>query len=230
MIRLHNVEQVYQRRSTRLVTLQVEHLEVSAGEFVAVLGPSGSGKTTLLSLLGGMLSPSCGHIWIADQRLTELTAQGRAALRRQKIGFVFQTFNLIPYLSALENVQAPLSLAGVPGDQQRTRAAALLVRLGMGDRLAHKPGELSIGQQQRVALARTLANDPAIILADEPTGNLDAESRERVLSFFDELHRDGRTVVLVTHDAVAAQRAQRQIYLREGQLIQPAGEKGSVAA
>jgi putative ABC transport system ATP-binding protein len=169
-------------------------------------------------------------VWLDGASLYELPVAERTCLRRDKIGFVFQTFNLVPYLSAIENVQVPLYLAGVSADEQREKAARLLQRVGLSDRLAHKPGELSIGQQQRVALARTMANDPAAILADEPTGNLDPESRQRVLDFFAELHRDGRTIVMVTHDATAAECAMRRLVLRDGTVLSTCGGESASAA
>jgi putative ABC transport system ATP-binding protein len=192
---------------------------ISAGEFVAVVGPSGSGKTTLLSILGGMLAPTSGHVWLNECSLYDVSAARRAEVRRQKIGFVFQTFNLIPYLSAAENVQVPLMLTGSMTESDVQRVEALLTRVGLEDRAAHMPSELSVGQQQRVALARTLVNNPAVILADEPTGNLDPDSRRHVLEFFDELCGEGRTVVMVTHDPIAAERAGRTIKLAEGTII-----------
>lgn len=218
MFRLHDVTKIYSRRGHKVAAFRAESLEIGAGEYVAVVGPSGSGKTTLLSVLGGMLSPSTGQVWFGDVSLYGLSVAERTKLRRERIGFVFQTFNLVNYLTAVENVQVPLYLAGVPKNEQRRRAIALLEQVGLSDRLDHKPSEMSVGQQQRVALARTLANDPPVILADEPTGNLDADSRQRVLSFFDELHRKNRTIVMVTHDLAAAERAQRKLVLRDGSM------------
>jgi putative ABC transport system ATP-binding protein len=194
-------------------------MEIGRGEYVAVVGPSGSGKTTLLSLLGGMLSPSTGEVLLDDVSLFALSVAQRTAVRREKIGFVFQTFNLVPYLTAIENVQVPLYLGNMPAAQQEQRAVELLTQVGLGERLHHKPSELSIGQQQRVALARTLANDPPIILADEPTGNLDPDSRAVVLDFFDEFHEQGRTIIMVTHDPAAARRAQRSLRLVDGRVL-----------
>lgn len=216
LLRICDVSKMYERHGQRVVAFQASLLEIAKGDYVALVGPSGSGKTTLLSLLGGMLSPTSGEVWFGEQSVYRLSLADRTELRRRTIGFVFQTFNLIPYLSALENVQVPLVLAGVSSSQQQKRAAELLERVGLADRMQHKPRELSTGQQQRVALARTLANDPALILADEPTGNLDPDSRQRVLDFFDEFHREGRTIVMVTHDAVAASRAARRLCLRDG--------------
>ena len=219
MFRLENVTKVYARRGSQVVAIRAESLHIAAGDYTAIVGPSGCGKTTLLSLLGGMLSPSTGHVWLNGVSLYDLSVNERARLRREKIGFVFQTFNLVPYLTAIENVQLPLCLAGIEAGEQADRATALLQRVGLGERLNHKPRELSIGQQQRVALARTLANNPTVILADEPTGNLDSESRQVVLDFFDELLRGGSTIIMVTHDLVAAERAQTRLHLRGGEVV-----------
>jgi putative ABC transport system ATP-binding protein len=213
---LENVTKVYSRRGIELTALCAETLCIEAGSYIAIVGPSGSGKTTLLSMLGGMLSPTSGRILLEERSLYDLSIAERARLRRDKIGFVFQTFNLVPYLTAQENVQVPLCLCGTPAVEQEAKAAALLARVGLSERIHHKPSELSIGQQQRVALARTLANSPSVILADEPTGNLDPESRSVVLDFFDELHREGCTIVMVTHDAVAADRSQSWLRLENG--------------
>jgi len=216
MLRLEAVSKTFQRRGCPVVALQPTSLEVNAGEYVAVVGPSGSGKTTLLSILGGMLAPSSGKVYLDGQSLYDLSVTRRTQMRGSRIGFVFQTFNLVPYLTALQNVQIPLYLSGKSPREQRRLAQAVLERLGLGDRMQHKPGELSVGQQQRVALARTLANDPALILADEPTGNLDPETREQVLQLFDQFHAEGRTLMMVTHDPAAAARAPRTLRLVGG--------------
>ena len=218
MFVLENVTKRYTRRGKEVVAFRTDHLEIAVGSYTAVVGPSGSGKTTLLSLLGGMLSPTDGRVLIDGHSVYDLPISARTRLRRTRIGFVFQTFNLIPYLSALENVQVPLSLAGKSTSIQRQLAEYLLHQVGLGDRLEHKPCELSTGQQQRVALARTMANEPAVILADEPTGNLDPDSRATVLEFFDDLQQQGRTIVMVTHDLTAAARAQSRLALRGGVL------------
>ncbi|QDU39350.1 Lipoprotein-releasing system ATP-binding protein LolD [Maioricimonas rarisocia] len=218
MIRLDNVTKDYSRRGETITALRSEALEFASGDYVAIVGPSGSGKTTLLSLLGGMLSPTTGKVWLEDTSVYDLTAAERSALRSERMGFVFQTFNLVPYLTALQNVQIPLCLLGLSAAEQEPRATELLARFGLADRLHHRPAELSVGQQQRVALARTLVNDPQIVLADEPTGNLDPESRETVLDAFDAAHREGRTIVMVTHDPVAAGRASRVLTLKAGEL------------
>jgi len=219
MFRLAGVAKVYSRRGSQVTAFQADALDIAPGEYVAIVGASGSGKTTLLSLLGGILSPTTGRVFLAGESLYDLSVSERTRVRRGKIGFVFQSFNLVPYLTALENVQVPLYLAGLPKSIQRQRAAALLDRVGMSDRLNHKPCELSVGQQQRVALARTLANNPPVILADEPTGNLDSESRQRVLEAFAELHRARHTIIMVTHDLSAAAHAPRRLTLSAGEIV-----------
>ena len=218
MFRLENVVKTYARHGQAVTAFRCSDLSIATGEYVAILGPSGSGKTTLLSLLGGMLSPTEGRVWIEGRSLYDLSVAQRAQLRRESLGFVFQTFNLVPYLTALENVQIPLCLAGLPAGQQSERAEAALSRFGLAERLRHKPCELSVGQQQRVALARTLVSNPRVILADEPTGNLDPESRELVLNSLGECREEGRTVIMVTHDPVAAARAGRVLQLNQGRL------------
>lgn len=216
MFRIEDVRKIYSKKAQTVIALQIDDLQIDSGDYLAVVGRSGSGKSTLLSLLGGMLEPTEGKVWFEDQLLYELPLNERACIRRNKIGFVFQTFNLVPYLTALENVQLPLFLSKMPPAIQCDTAFKLLQRVGLEDRIHHKPYELSTGQQQRVALARTLANNPRIILADEPTGNLDPESRNLVLDFFDEFHAEGRTVVMVTHDTAAAARAKRKVRLQDG--------------
>lgn len=229
MIRLENVKRTYTRHGQTVTALQCEDLKISAGEYVAVVGPSGSGKSTLLSLLGGMLSPTSGRIWLDDTSVYEQSVISRSTIRRERMGFVFQTFNLIPYLTALENVQVPLALNNVSPVNQVGLATAMLQRFGLGDRLNHKPSEMSVGQQQRVALARTLVNDPQIILADEPTGNLDPTSREVVLKAFDTCYDEGRTIITVTHDLTAAARAKRRLVLNNGQISEESWSRAKVA-
>jgi putative ABC transport system ATP-binding protein len=227
---LQNVTKQYAHKCGAVNALQPTTLEIGRGEFVAIVGPSGSGKTTLLSMLGGMLAPTSGLVLLNGRSLYDGTAAERAAIRQQKIGFVFQTFNLVPYLTAVENVQVPLMLAGASAAERRERATTLLSRVGLEGRLHHKPCELSVGQQQRVALARTLANDPAVILADEPTGNLDPETRRHVLGFLQSLSKEGRTVVLVTHDPEAAAHAARTIRLVDGGIACDSGTPARDAA
>ncbi len=218
-MRLEGVSKSYQHRGQLVTALDNASLQITPGDYIAVVGPSGSGKSTLLLVLGGMLAPSSGRAFLNGQSLYDLSPDERAAVRRRKVGFVFQTFNLVPYLTALENVQIPLYLAGLDPTAQRERALALLHRVGLGDRVDHKPSELSIGQQQRVALARVLANDPELILADEPTGNLDPETGVQILDLFDALNDEGRTIVMVTHDPRAAMRAKRVLRLMSGRIL-----------
>ncbi len=229
MLRLQSVSKSCSHRGRSVKALDDVTLEILRGEFVSVVGPSGSGKSTLLLTFGGMLSPAAGRVMVDEQSLYELSPEKRAAVRRKTIGFVFQTFNLVPYLTAMENVQVPLFLAGVTPNDQKAKAAPLLERLGLGDRLDHKPSELSVGQQQRVALARMLANDPAVILADEPTGNLDPDTSETILTFLEELNREGRTIVMVTHDLRAARRAKRILKLVDGS-VSPDGHEARLPA
>jgi len=218
MYRLTSVTKSYHKRQQQVVALRVVELAIDAGEYVAIIGASGSGKTTLLSVLGGMLSPDEGHVILQGESLYSLPVARRTERRRSLIGFVFQTFNLIPYLTALENVMVPLFLAGAPAAEHRERAGALLEEVGLGNRLDHKPSELSTGQQQRVALARTLVNNPRVILADEPTGNLDPDSRAMVLAMFERFVAEGRTVIMVTHDPAAAARASRRLQICDGAI------------
>jgi putative ABC transport system ATP-binding protein len=218
MFELTQVSKTYRRRGQEVTAFSAPSLSISKGEYTAIVGPSGCGKTTLLSILGGMLSPDSGEVRFCGQSIYQLTVPQRAQLRRDRIGFVFQTFNLLPYLTAIENVQVPLFLAGHEKSEGRGIAATLLASVGLGNRLDHKPSELSTGQQQRVAVARMLANDPEVILADEPTGNLDPESRAQILSMFDDFVRDGKTIVMVTHDTAAATRSHRQLRLIDGHI------------
>lgn len=218
MLRMEAIGKIYNHRKAAVTGLRDATFDIPAGDFVAVVGPSGSGKSTLLLMLGGMLSPSSGKVLFETQSLYELSPDKRARLRRCNIGFVFQQFNLVPYLTAQENVQVPLYIAGTTPREQETRAAALLDRVGLGDRRHHKPSELSVGQQQRVALARMLANDPKVILADEPTGNLDPETGQQIIDFLAELNAEGRTIVMVTHDPRAAERSKRILNLRDGEI------------
>jgi putative ABC transport system ATP-binding protein len=219
MLKMENVTKKYRHRGQFVTALDGASIQIARGDFVSVVGPSGSGKSTLLLMLGGMLSPSSGQVLLEGESIYDLSADRRARLRKRKIGFVFQTFNLVTYLSAWENVQIPLYLAGLEQREQERRATALLERVGLGDRLHHKPCELSVGQQQRVALARMLANDPAVVLADEPTGNLDPETTQHVIQFFEDINREGRTVVMVTHDPRAAERAKRTLRLADGAIL-----------
>ena len=196
-------------------------LTVSAGEFLGVMGPSGSGKSTLLYLMGGLDRPTAGHIWVHDQDITALDENGLAVYRRRQVGFVFQTFNLISTMGALENVEFPMLFARVPPAQRRERAHYLLELMGLADRVGHKPTELSGGQQQRVAMARALVNDPTIILADEPTGNLDSHTGAEVMAILAQLNREqGRTIVVVSHDPSIIDFTSRCVHLLDGRVAE----------
>lgn len=195
---------------------------IAAGEFLAMMGPSGSGKSTLLYLLGGLDRPTSGQIWIDGQELSGLDEGGLALYRQLMVGFIFQSFHLIPTMTALQNVMFPMVFAQVPMADRRTRAAELLTLVGLGKRLDHRPTELSGGQQQRVAIARALANNPRLILADEPTGNLDSHTGEEIMALLVRLNREeGRTILIVSHDPSVTDYATRALYLRDGALVMP---------
>jgi putative ABC transport system ATP-binding protein len=218
VLRMESVSKHYHHRGQIVRALDGVDLTVWKGEFVSIVGPSGSGKSTLLLSLGGMLTPTAGSVWLNGESIYDLSPDDRARTRRQKIGFVFQTFNLVPYLTAVENVQVPLMLTGMDENAQRRVGVSLLERVGLADRLNHKPSELSVGQQQRVALARMLANDPEIVLADEPTGSLDPDTTREITEFLVGLNSEGRTIVMVTHNRDTAGRAQRMLWLVNGRV------------
>ena len=193
-------------------------LQISRNEFVAIMGPSGSGKSTLMNLLGCLDTPTAGEYWLNSQKVSELEDDELARIRNKEIGFVFQTFNLLPRATALHNVELPLIYAGVPAKARKERAAAALERVGLGDRVLHRPAELSGGERQRVACARALVNEPSILLADEPTGNLDSVTSGEIMEVMEGLHAAGQTIVLITHEPDIAAHAAREIRLLDGAI------------
>ncbi|MDT7040924.1 ABC transporter ATP-binding protein [Candidatus Nitronereus thalassa] len=223
IIVLRDISKVYHAGEVKIHALSGIEITIEKGEFVAIVGQSGSGKTTLLDILGCLGQPTGGAYWLDGQNVGLLSEEELTNIRNQKIGFVFQTFHLLPRKTALENVQLPLQYAGISMGEQRTRAATLLARVGLQDRMLHFPTQLSGGQQQRVAIARALVNDPAILLADEPTGNLDSRTGQEVMAMFDALHHEGQTILLITHDQDVAQAAKRRITLRDGHVVNDDG-------
>ena len=219
MIRLRGVTRCFGLGGQRVMGLNALDLDIGAGEYVAVMGPSGSGKSTLLNMLGLLDAPDAGEYWLQDEATGSLNEVRRAELRSRWIGFVFQSYHLIPRLSALENIELPMLLAGIEPAERKRRSSALVERLGLGDRVSHRPAELSGGQRQRVAIARAMVMQPSLLLADEPTGNLDSHSGAEVVSLLEELNREGLTLIVVTHDAALGQRAKRQLRMRDGQII-----------
>ena len=195
-------------------------LVIEKGEWISIMGPSGSGKSTMMNILGCLDRPTSGKYLLDGAEVEKLTDDQLALERNKKIGFVFQNFNLLPRMDALNNVALPLIYSGVPREERLKKAAEVLTRVGLGERLDHRPNELSGGQKQRVAIARALINDPTIILADEPTGNLDSRSGEEIMSMLGELHKQGRTIVLVTHEADIAEFAKRVVVIKDGEIIE----------
>ncbi|MGZ8528120.1 MAG: ABC transporter ATP-binding protein [Candidatus Limnocylindrales bacterium] len=219
LITLEGVSRVYQAGRIDVRALDALDLVVERGEFLAVVGPSGSGKTTLMNIVGCLDRPTSGRYVLDGTAVEELDDDGLAAVRSRSIGFIFQSYNLLPRTSALDNVATALAYQGIGRRERTARARASLERLGLGDRLDHEPTELSGGQQQRVAIARALVTEPALLLADEPTGNLDTTSGAEVMAILRALHATGRTVVLITHDADVAASADRQVHVRDGRLV-----------
>jgi ABC-type lipoprotein export system ATPase subunit len=229
MLRARGLRKEYGREASLVRAVDEVDLDVPAGETLAVMGPSGCGKSTLLHLLGGLDRPSAGQIWLAGQRIDQMSERGMAALRRDAVGFVFQAFHLMDELTAVENIELPALLAGRSPRAARRRAAELLDQVGLADRARHLPSQLSGGQRQRVAIARALANSPLIVLADEPTGNLDSEATLDVLQLFESLHEAGQTLVIVTHDARIAATADRLISMRDGAFVDDTRLTGGTA-
>jgi putative ABC transport system ATP-binding protein len=218
IIRVEGLRRDYQMGSETVRALRGVNLVVERNEYVAIMGPSGSGKSTLMNILGCLDTPTAGEYWLHGTQVSGMTDRALARVRNREIGFVFQTFNLLPRSTAQHNVELPLLYAGVVSGERRQRAAAALERVGLGDRLRHRPNELSGGQRQRVAIARALVTRPSLLLADEPTGNLDSKTGEEVLALFERLQAEGQTIMVVTHDADIAAHTHRRILLRDGEI------------
>ncbi len=220
LIEIRDLVKVYDMGSVQVQALAGVDLDVERGEYVAIMGPSGSGKSTLMNLVGCLDTPSSGTYRLNDNLVNELDDDELARIRNREIGFVFQTFNLLPRSTALENVEVPMVYGGMPRQQRRERAREVLEMVGLGDRMTHQPNELSGGQRQRVAVARALVNNPSILLADEPTGNLDSRTGDEIMALFDRLNGSGNTIILVTHEEDIAAHAKRVVRLRDGRVLE----------
>ena len=216
LITIERLHKVYFLGATKVHALRGLNLEIKRNEYVAIMGPSGSGKSTLMNIIGCLDVPTDGHYWLNDQDVSSLNDDELAHIRNKEIGFVFQTFNLLPRATALHNVELPLVYNGTPAKDRKTHAASALEIVGLADRMDHRPNELSGGQRQRVAIARALVNNPSIILADEPTGNLDSKTGVEIMEIFENLHNQGNTIILVTHERDIALHAQRIIHIKDG--------------
>ncbi len=216
VILTHKLARDYDMGGEVVHALRGIDIQIRRNEFVAIMGPSGSGKSTLMNLIGCLDTPTAGEYWLNGQKVSDLSDDELARIRNKEIGFVFQTFNLLPRATSLHNVELPLIYAGMPAQARRQQAARALERVGLGDRMAHKPNELSGGQRQRVAIARALVNEPSILLADEPTGNLDSATSAELMGVFADLHGQGQTIVMVTHEHDIAAHAARVVTLRDG--------------
>ncbi|HHX24844.1 MAG TPA: ABC transporter ATP-binding protein [Thermoanaerobacterales bacterium] len=219
MIQVENITKLYGNSENKVVALKDVNLHIKTGEFVALMGPSGSGKSTLMNILGCLDKPTSGEYYLNGKPTSQLDNRELAYIRNKKIGFVFQNFNLLPRMSSLRNVEIPMIYAGVPPRERRIKAMEALESVGLEDRWHHRPNELSGGQRQRAAIARALVNSPRIILADEPTGNLDSKSGAEIMEIFTDLHRNGVTIVLVTHEDEIARYAQRIVFFRDGRKV-----------
>jgi putative ABC transport system ATP-binding protein len=218
LIETRDLWKTYVMGSEEIHALRGVSIEIARGEYVAIMGPSGSGKSTLMNLIGCLDTPSKGSYLLNDKQVGQMNDNELARIRNEEIGFVFQTFNLLPRASALQNVELPLVYAGVSGAERQTRARAALDRVELTSRMSHRPNELSGGQRQRVAIARALVNNPSILLADEPTGNLDSKTGVEIMALFEKLHEGGNTIILVTHEPDIAAHAKRAIHIRDGQV------------
>jgi putative ABC transport system ATP-binding protein len=221
LIHLAGVTKIYDAGENAVQALAGVNVEISRGEFVAIVGPSGSGKSTLMHILGCLDSPTDGEYWLDGENVADLSARALARIRNQKIGFVFQTFNLLPRATVWKNVELPLLYAGIGTEERRERALEALKHVGLDRRAKHRPNELSGGQRQRVAIARALVNDPSLILADEPTGNLDTKTGSEIIDIFEKLAANNQTIILVTHDPAIAARTQRKITIVDGLIVSP---------
>ena len=220
VIRVSDLHKNYRMGSDTIHALNGVDCAIRENEYVAVMGPSGSGKSTLMNIIGCLDRPTTGEYWLSGENVSNLGDRSLARVRNRRIGFVFQTFNLLPRATALQNVEIPLMYGGVGRRQRRARARETLDRVGLSDRMKHRPSELSGGQRQRVAVARALVNEPEILLADEPTGNLDSRTGEDIMDLFDALHQAGQTIILVTHESHIANRAHRHVHLHDGVVTQ----------
>jgi putative ABC transport system ATP-binding protein len=229
VIHIENLAREYAMAGERVLALRGLTLDIRRNEYVAIMGPSGSGKSTLMNLLGCLDTPTAGEYWLNGQEVSRMTDDALARVRNREIGFVFQTFNLLPRATALHNVELPLVYGGVNGRERRRRAEVALDRVGLANRMHHRPNELSGGQRQRVAIARALVNTPSILLADEPTGNLDSATSEEIMRVFGDLHAQGQTIIVVTHEPSIAEFAERLVVLRDGRLDSDT-RRGRVAA
>lgn len=219
LVEIRNLNKIYGLGESRVVALEEINLDIEAGEFVAIMGPSGSGKSTLMNILGCLDRPTDGSYRLAGRDVSKFNENSLADVRNHKIGFVFQTFNLLSRVTALGNVELPMVYSGLPPQRRREMAQKLLAEVGLGNRLRHRPNQMSGGQRQRVAIARALVNRPSVILADEPTGNLDSQSGREIMEIFKRLNNEGTTIILVTHDADVAGHARRIIRVRDGKIV-----------
>ncbi len=219
MIKMNGIRKLYATGKVAVEALKGLDLELQGGEFVSIVGPSGSGKSTLMNIVGCLDTPSEGEFFLDGERVDQFNGNQLAEVRNKKIGFVFQNFNLLPYATAYENVELPMIFAGTPQKERKETVTRLLTRVGLGDRMDHKPTELSGGEMQRVAIARALANSPKLILADEPTGNLDSHSGSEIIGIFEELWKSGTTILMITHDPNIAKRTKRTIMIKDGVIV-----------
>lgn len=218
LIKVDGVKKIYEVGVQKIEAVAGVDLEISSNEYVSIMGPSGSGKSTFMNILGCLDTPSAGSYVLNDREVSNLSDDDLAYIRNKEIGFVFQTFNLLPRATALQNVELPLIYGGLPGDERRKRATEALEAVGLMDRATHKPNELSGGQRQRVAIARALVNHPSILLADEPTGNLDSSTGEEIMAIFNKLHAEGNTIIMVTHEEYIAAHSRRIVRLLDGKI------------